>query len=170
MNIIHEGADNRPSAEPPTTPLAVLRRFRVLIRAAQRHSHWIEKHSGVTGAQLWAMQELAESPGLRVGDLAKHMALHQSTASNLIDKLETAGHLRKERLPADHRVVLLFLTEAGAALLATAPKPARGILPEALRRMDEAALLRLQQDLDTLLVRISRLDESFGIEPLPFSE
>lgn len=154
----------------PATPLSVLQRFRVLIRSAQRHSHWIEKHSGVTGAQLWAMQELSESPGLRVGDLAKRMALHQSTASNLIDKLEVGGLLYKERQAADHRVVKLHLTESGAALLAAAPSPARGILPEALKLMDEAALTRLQGDLDALLARIHEVDQAFGIQPLPFSE
>lgn len=170
MTTNQEGATGRPAEPAPATPLSVLQRFRMLIRTAQRHSHWIEKRSGVTGAQLWAMQELAERPGLRVGDLAKCMALHQSTASNMIDKLETAGHLRKERQAADHRVVRLYLSEAGAALLAAAPMPARGILPEALRQMDEAALARLQADLDALLAQIRRVDEGFGMPSLPVTE
>jgi DNA-binding MarR family transcriptional regulator len=152
------------------TPLAVLQRFRVLIRTAQRHSQWIERQSGVTGAQLWARQELAEAPGLRVGELATRMALHQSTASNMIDKLETAGLMRKERLASDQRVVRLYLTEAGQALLAKAPSPARGVLPEALRRMEAEALVRLHDDLDSLLHQIKHLDEGFGMQPLPFTE
>ena len=41
---------------PPASPLSVLQRFRILIRTAQRHSQWIERQSGVTGAQLWALQ------------------------------------------------------------------------------------------------------------------
>lgn len=169
MSTNQNGSAGR-SAEPPATPLSVLQRFRMLIRTAQRHSHWIEKRSGVTGAQLWAMQELVERPGLRVGELAKCMALHQSTASNMVDKLETVGHLRKERQSADHRVVRLFLTEAGSALLAAAPTPARGVLPEALRLMDEGALARLQGDLDALLAQIRRIDEGFGMPALPAVE
>ena len=152
------------------SPLHVLQRFRVLIRTAQRHSQWIERKSGVTGAQLWALQELTESPGLRVGELAKCMALHQSTASNLIDKLETAGLIRKERLASDQRVVRLYATEAGTVLLAASPSPARGILPEALRRLEFGALERLQQDLDVLLRQVKDLDEGFGMQPLPFTE
>jgi DNA-binding MarR family transcriptional regulator len=167
MTTPESGAAGRSDKSPKATPLSVLQRFRVLIRTAQRHSHWIEKQSGVTGAQLWAMQELLESPGLRVGELAKRMALHQSTASNMIDKLESAGRLRKERQAADHRVVRLYLTEDGAALLAAAPSPARGILPEALRLMEEVALARLQGDLDALLAQIRQLDEGFGMQPLP---
>lgn len=170
MTTIQDGLVAQPSQQAPASPLSVLQRFRVLIRTAQRHSQWIEKQSGVTGAQLWSMQELAEHPGLRVGDLAKRMALHQSTASNMIDKLETAGLLRKERQSSDNRVVRLYLTEAGTAVLAKAPSPARGILPEALRRMDQVALASLQMDLDGLLAQVGRLDEAFGMQPLSFTE
>ncbi|NMG76052.1 MarR family winged helix-turn-helix transcriptional regulator [Aromatoleum diolicum] len=152
------------------SPLSVLQRFRVLIRTAQRHSQWIERQSGVTGAQLWALQELFEEPGLRVGELAKRMALHQSTASNMIDKLESSGLVSKERTSVDQRVVRLSLTEAGRDLLARAPSPARGVLPEALRLLDEEKLWRLQGELDELLQQIKDLDEGFGMQPLPFTE
>lgn len=159
-----------PVRKSAVSPLSVLQRFRVLIRTAQRHSQWIERQSGVTGSQLWALQELAEAQGLRVGELAGRMALHQSTASNMIDKLESAGLIRKERTSADQRVVRLYLTEAGSELLARSPSPARGVLPEALRLLDEDALLRLQRELDVLLRRIKDLDEGFGMQPLPFTE
>lgn len=160
------------SSEAPAqvSPLSVLQRFRVLIRTAQRHSQWVERQSGVTGAQLWALQELAESPGLRVGELARRMALHQSTASNMIDKLETNGLVSKQRTSADQRVVRLSLTPAGQQLLARAPSPARGVLPEALRLLDENSQARLQNELDGLLMQIQNLDEGFGMQPMPFSE
>ncbi|MCV2218023.1 MarR family winged helix-turn-helix transcriptional regulator [Thauera sp. Sel9] len=155
---------------PPATPLSVLQRFRVLIRTAQRHSQWIERQSGVTGAQLWVLQELIESPGLRVGELAKRMALHQSTASNMVDRLETSGLIRKERTSADQRVVRLYLTDEGQAMLGRAPSPARGVLVEGLRLLDAEELQRLQNELDGLLLQIRDLDEGFGMQPLPFTE
>ncbi|MBN8442712.1 MAG: MarR family transcriptional regulator [Thauera sp.] len=160
-------ANGRPAQ---VSPLSVLQRFRVLIRTAQRHSQWVERQSGVTGAQLWALQELKEQPGLRVGELANRMALHQSTASNMIDRLETSELIRKERTSADQRVVRLYLTEQGQALLTRAPSPARGVLPEALRLLDEESLQHLQRDLDAVLRQIRNLDEGFGMQPLPFTE
>jgi DNA-binding MarR family transcriptional regulator len=163
-----------PSDQPVTpvkaSPLSVLQRFRVLIRTAQRHSQWIERQSGITGAQLWALQELLDKPGLRVGELANLMALHQSTASNMIDKLESTGFVRKERTTVDQRVVRLYLTDSGADLLGNAPSPARGVLPEALRLLPPDELVRLQMDLDALLLQIRNLDEGFGMQPLPFTE
>jgi DNA-binding MarR family transcriptional regulator len=67
--------------------LATLKKLRVVIRSAQRHSAWIEKQCGVSGAQLWIMQELLESPGLRIGEIAHRLAVHQTTVSNLVDDL-----------------------------------------------------------------------------------
>jgi len=166
--VENQARASKPAA--PVTPLSVLQRFRILIRTAQRHSQWIERQSGVTGAQLWALQELKESAGLRVGELANRMALHQSTTSNMVDRLETAGLLRKERTTVDQRVVRLYLTDEGQALLARAPSPARGVLPEALRLMDEAGLESLQSELDKLLRQIKNLDEGFGMQPFPFPE
>ncbi|MCB1958318.1 MAG: winged helix-turn-helix transcriptional regulator [Rhodocyclaceae bacterium] len=159
-----------PANQVSPAALDVLVRFRVLIRTAQRHSQWIERQSGVTGAQLWALQELADDPGLRVGELAKRMALHQSTASNMVDKLDTMGLLRRERGSADQRVVRLYPTPDGLALLARAPSPARGVLLEALRAMDGAALGGLQTSLDALLNQIRDMDSGFGMQPMPFME
>ncbi|AUN94951.1 MarR family winged helix-turn-helix transcriptional regulator [Pseudazoarcus pumilus] len=152
------------------TPLEVLQRFRVLIRTAQRHSQWIERQSGITGAQLWALQELFERPGLRVGELGNLMALHQSTVSNMVDRLETSGLVRKERTAVDQRVVRLYLTDRGGELLAGAPSPARGVLPEALCTLDGSDLRQLQRSLDQLLRQIKKMDEGFGMQPLPFTE
>lgn len=159
-----------PEKEVKVSPLSVLQRFRVLIRTAQRHSQWIERQSGITGSQLWALQELLEKPGLRVGELGNLMALHQSTASNMIDKLESATLVRKERTVADQRVVRLYITDKGLELLERSPSPARGVLPEALRLLSPEDLLRLQGDLDMLLKQIRELDEGFGMQPLLFTE
>jgi len=166
-------AENQRSADLPgatSDALSLLIRFRVLIRTAQRHSQWIERQSGVTGAQLWALQELADDPGLRVGELAKRMALHQSTASNMVDKLDTLGLLRRERGSADQRVVRLYPTPEGLSLLARAPSPARGVLLEALRAMDAASIGQLREGLDALLTQIRDMDSGFGMQPMPCME
>ena len=80
------------------------------------------------------------------------------------------GTFNAAALTDDQRVVRLYLTEAGTALLARAPSPARGVLPEALRLLDPEALARLQGELDGLLLQIRDLDEGFGMQPLPFTE
>ncbi|PWT70362.1 MAG: MarR family transcriptional regulator, partial [Proteobacteria bacterium] len=131
--------------------LDVLKKFRQVFRAAKLHFGTIEKLVGVSGAQLWAMSELNQHPGMRVTDLAEAMALHQSTVSNLLDKLMRRRLIRRERGDADGRVVRLYLTAAGQKLVRGAPAPARGVLPDALEHLPPAALTGLGRHLDKLL-------------------
>ncbi|WP_295999172.1 MarR family winged helix-turn-helix transcriptional regulator [Rugamonas sp.] len=173
-----EGA-GAPRAAPVSAPHAAsvvgmsqvdaLRRLRIVIRAAQRHSSWVEKQCGVSGAQLWVMQELLEQPGLRVGELAAKLAIHQTTTSNLIDTLVKKAYVVKARDQQDQRVVTLMLSAQGEAMIQRAPKPARGLLPEALGKLDARGLGHLNQGLQALLDVIEQVDEGYGLQPLPFT-
>ena len=149
--------------------LSILKKLRIVIRSAQRHSSWIEKQCGVSGAQLWIMHELEATPGMRVGEIAERLAIHQTTTSNLLDELQKKTHVIKTRDVHDQRVVRLTLSDGGRQLLATAPKPARGLLPCALLQMNGTALQQLDAGLQGLLDSVGVLDEESGMLPLPFT-
>lgn len=149
--------------------MEALKKLRIVIRSAQRHSAWIEKQCGVSGAQLWVMQELLEEPGLRVGQLAEKLAMHQTTTSNLVDALAKKEFLTKKRDDQDQRVVTLSLSKQGKALMKIAPKPARGMLPEALSNLDKRHLSELNKGLQALLNAIDLADEAHALQPLPFT-
>ena len=146
-----------------------LQGLRVLMRAAQRHSMQIEKQCGVSGAQLWVMQEIWEQPGLRMGELAARMSIHQTTASNLVEALVKKSQVRKLRDQPDQRVVSLSLTEQGQAVIAAAPQPARGLLPGALARLDAVSLAQLNTGLAALLAVVAPDDRQAGLQPLAFT-
>lgn len=146
-----------------------LKKLRIVIRAAQRHSSWIEKHCGVKGAQLWIMQELHDTPGMRVSDVAARLAIHQTTTSNLLNALLEKGYIEKIRDMEDQRVVKLILSRRGATVLKKAPQPTRGLLPEALRKMDSSSLVKLNKGLDALLAEMNSGDESFALQPFIFN-
>jgi DNA-binding MarR family transcriptional regulator len=131
--------------------IKVLAQFREVFRAAKLHFAAVKRTAGVSGAQLWALWELHEEPGLRVSELTQKMSLHQSTVSNLIEKLSGAGLVRRVRETADRRVVRLQPTSAGKRVIARAPKPARGVLPDALTKLEKRELLRMHGSLDTLI-------------------
>jgi DNA-binding MarR family transcriptional regulator len=146
--------------------LEALKKFRQIVSSAQQHFRRIEDQCGLSGAQLWALREVAGCPGQRVSDLAKAMSLHQSTASNLLDKLTKRGLIRRERNDADQRIVRLYLTEGGVRTVANAPAPARGVLPEALDRLSDGTLDSLNRDLALLLEAIAVKDETAAMKPL----
>jgi DNA-binding MarR family transcriptional regulator len=141
------------SSRAPSGDLAidVLRRFREVFRAAKLHFAAVKRTAGVSGAQLWALSEIHSQPGIRVTELAGKMSLHQSTVSNLVEKLNASGHLLRVREPGDNRIVRLRLTPAGKKIVVRAPGPARGVLPDALERLDDRSLKKLSLALDSLV-------------------
>lgn len=143
-----------------------LRQFRVIFGAVRQHFRAVEKACGVSGAQIWAMAALQQSPGMKVSELAQALSIHASTASNLLDKIEKSGLIRRERNSVDQRVVKLYLTPAGEKALKKAPRPLTGILTHALGQLPDEALTRLNQDLASLIAHMGAIDTQDAQKPL----
>ena len=148
-----------------STAQSTLRKFRTIFSAVRQHTQWVEAQCGISGAQLWVLYELAARPGLRVSELANALAIKRSTASNLLDKIEQRGLIRRERGSPDQRAVHLYLTDAGVAIMAKAPQPAQGVLIDSLNRLSADELAALDRGLSRL-VDIMGLADSAGMEPL----
>lgn len=136
------------------TAMQVLRRFRVVFNAVKTHFQQVEKQAGIGGAQLWALGVVREQPGIGVMALADAMDIHQSTASNLVRTLVQSGLLLSERGQQDRRQTQLRLTPDGESLVARAPGPFTGVLPEALSRLSPEVLGRLDEDLGVLIAEL----------------
>lgn len=157
-----------PVVNEPDDPrvIGVVRNFRVAVRAVQAHSAWVERQCGLSAAQLWALWEVDRRPGMSVSEVARRLSIKPATASNLLDKVEDKRLLRRSREGPDQRVVQLFVTEAGARLLATAPLPAQGALLDALTRLDEEQLDELSQGLEALVDILHTKDEGSALSPM----
>ena len=127
--------------------LQVLKKFRIIYGSMRQHFREIEQTCGVTGSQLWILQEVANAPGIGISELADRLSMHQSNVSQLADKLVTLGLLTKERSKEDQRRVGVCLTDEALALLKNAPGPAQGLLPVALQTLPESILLDLDKSL-----------------------
>lgn len=149
--------------------LDTLKLFRIIFKSANRHFHEIEKITGIGGAALWALYEIAENEQLTVSSLAANMSVHQSTASNLVDKLESDGFISRVRSDKDKRVVYLNITEKGNSTLSKAPLPHRGILPDALMKFDDESLDALNEKLNALVNVMKKTNAQLAFEPLGIS-
>lgn len=131
--------------------IAVLKSFRVIYGSVRQYFREVEKQCGVSGSQLWILQEVKQHPGIGVSDLADKLAIHQSTGSQLVEKLVRKRHLEKVRLTEDQRRVGLTLTRTGKQVVASAPGPAQGLLPEALGELSSATLDSLHRSLTAVI-------------------
>jgi DNA-binding MarR family transcriptional regulator len=155
--------------EPREAMLEVLAQFRVLVRAIREHYRHVEEKSSIGGAQLWALSEIAAEPDLSVGDLARRLAVHISTASNLVGRLEELGLVERKRVSRDQRVVQLSATALGRRTVKSAPQPAMGLLQQALLDLPPERLKALRRELAEVLARM-KLRSRRAAHELPIAE
>lgn len=150
----------------PELVLDVLQQFRLIYGSMRRHFKLVEERCGMSGSQMWVLQEVQRSPEIGISDLAARMGIHQSTCSLLVDRLVTQGCLTKRRRESDQRRVGLYLTEVALKALEALPGPAEGILPEALSMMPGVTLKTLHINLEELINHLPGSDENFASMPL----
>ena len=134
--------------------LEVLKQFRLVYGAVHRHFRAIERQCGLSGAQAWILRELARTPSLGVSELAQRLSVHQSTASQLVEKLTSSGHVQRVAHGVDGRRVQLHLTRKGMSCARRLPQPAEGVLPRALSRLPATSLRALNINLARLTTQL----------------
>ncbi|MFQ6332545.1 MarR family winged helix-turn-helix transcriptional regulator [Methylophilus sp. 3sh_L] len=143
-----------------------LKQFRIIFGTVRQHFREIEASCGISGSQLWLLHEIATHPELGVSRLAENLAIHQSTCSLLVEKLVKKQLVQKQRQSEDQRKVGLIVTEAGHAVLAKAPKPVDGILPQVLHTLDTGSLQALNTSLNMVITKLDAQSKSLANQPL----
>ena len=103
---------------------------------------------GLTPTKLRALELLGESGGLQIRDLAARMAVDETTATRLADRLEAMGAATRERRGEDRRATTVVLTSVGERLAADAARRHREFVGEVLETLDpeeRAELVRLTE-------------------------
>ncbi len=92
---------------------------------------------------LLTLRRLEEEGPLRISDLAAAELVAQPTMTGIVGRLEQDGLARRSPDPADARAVLVALTDAGRAELATVRGSRAEVLQSRLDRLDDDALAAL---------------------------
>ncbi len=100
----------------------VLDGFRRVLQALREGSREAEAGLNISGAQLFVLQVLAQSPGLSLSEVAARTRTHQSSVSVVVTRLVDAGLLKRSRASDDARRMVLTLTPKSRRLLDKAPE------------------------------------------------
>jgi DNA-binding MarR family transcriptional regulator len=146
--------------------LEVLKQFRLIYGSVRQHFRQVEATCKVSGSQLWMLHELQDSPGIGVTGLAHRLSIHQTTCSQLIEKLVSRGYVVKTRSEKDQRRVGLTITKSAVKVLKEAPGPAEGLIPEALMGLPQATLESLMANLSELIDGLRLQDLQAADRPL----
>ena len=146
--------------------LDVLQQFRVIYGSMRQHFREVEERCGLSGSQMWVLQEVQRAPGIGINDLAGRLGVHQSTCSLLVEKLVTKECLSKSRSHEDLRRVGLYIAQRGIEAINALPGPAEGVLPEALGAIPDVVLKTLYINLSELIRHLPGSDDSYAKTPL----
>jgi DNA-binding MarR family transcriptional regulator len=141
----------------------ILVSLRKIMRAADLHSQRLMKESGLTSPQLLVMQAIEKEGKPSTSTLARRISVSQATMTRIVDRLERAGLVKREKSTQDKRVVNVGLTEAGREKLGHAPEPLQA---EFLRRFRELETWE-QQMLKSSLLRIAKMMDAEDLDVAP---
>jgi DNA-binding MarR family transcriptional regulator len=147
----------------------VVNSLRRITQAIRLSSSQVHDALGVTGAQLFVLQQLAERPGASLRQLAELTLTDQSSVSVVVGRLVEARHVARRTAPADARRTELTLTDSGRALLRRAPELAQVQLVASLRGVSPVQLRVTATVLERAARAISPVREPAPMffEPLP---
>jgi DNA-binding MarR family transcriptional regulator len=145
---------------------AVLDGVRRIVQSLRESSRWAEKHVGMTGAQLFVLQNLEDAPALSLNDLAARTHTHQSSVSTIVARLVDHGLVTRTRSPRDGRTIQLHLSSRGRRLAGRAPDAAQQRLIQGIRELPPARRRGLASALDA----VARAMDSADRQPAMFFE
>lgn len=111
---------------------------RAMVRALRINTRAIELEIGISLAQLFVLQQVAERPADSLNDLAERTATHQSSVSVVVRRLVDRGLVVRNSSTADKRRIQIAATPAGEKLLIGAPQTIQAKLMSALRTLEDA--------------------------------
>lgn len=141
----------------------ILIALRRLMRAADMHSQKLVREAGLTTPQLLVMQAIEKEGSPSTSALARHIVVSQATVTRIVDRLELAGMVKRERSKTDKRVINVSLTDAGTAKLEAAPEPLQSEFLREFRKLDGWE----QHMLKASLMRIAKMMDAADIDAAP---
>jgi len=131
--------------------------LRSVVRALRINTRAIELKMGISLAQLFVLQQLAERPAASLNELAERTATHQSSVSVVVRRLVERGYVSRTASSSDKRRIEIDVTPVGRALLAGAPTTIQMQLMAALGQMDASEQTALA-DLFERWLREAKID------------
>jgi len=127
------------------------------------------KPMGITRSQWWVLAFLSRRDGMTQTALAADLDLTKVAIGGLLDRMEAAGFVERRADQNDARARRVYLTRAGARMIATIRESVETVELEILSRIPEEALSQAAATLkllkDTLLEMTgAEVNETDGVD------
>ena len=133
--------------------------IRRLVRVLRIGDADAERASGVSSAQLFVLQQLAEHDASSINDLADRTLTDQSSVSVVVTRLAQRGLVSRTPSPTDARRMTVSITPAGRQLISRTPTTVQNRLIAALTELQPASLAVLTKELTQIVSAMGATQE-----------
>lgn len=116
--------------------LEIEQKLREVAATIRRKGRELLENYGITPPQFDALLNLERHGRLTIGELGNRMFLAYSTTTDLVDRLERAAFVQRERDSTDRRVVRVNLQPSGARIIEDVLDARRTYIEETLSSLD----------------------------------
>ncbi len=144
------------SSPPDHSLRSIESRVESLLRRVNLQTRSCARGAKLTVPQLHTLLAMTDTPRPTPAVVAALAGLSRSSMTNVLDRLERKGLLRRQHSSSDRRQVELVLTEQGEDLTASLRRPVRVTLEASLRTFDSEQLERIEEGLALLQHALDR--------------
>ncbi|MEQ8160238.1 MAG: MarR family transcriptional regulator [Smithellaceae bacterium] len=138
----------------------IIDNVRRIFQILHEQSKQVEKNTGLTSPQLWAIKIINENKSINLSELAHRIYLHPTTVVGIVDRLEKHDLVRRTRSRSDRRMISIELTEKGESLVKDSPEVAQGLLAAGLEELPPNQLEEIDRSMKSLV-------KIFGAQKIP---
>lgn len=147
----------------PDDPVAdeILKAIRRMLRKTAEHSRDLSRRAGLTTPQVLCMRAIdgaAKDEEVTVVQVANAIQLSPATVSRLLDRLEQAGLVVRQRISRDRRRVCLSLTAEGRRQIRRLPTPLHEEFLQRLKKLSKRKQQAMLRSLEEIVAMMGASD------------
>ncbi len=129
---------------------------RIFTRMLKEHDIRINRAQGRLLFPLW------RHGSMPIHELAARTGLSKSSLTTMLDRLEGAGHIRREPSTEDRRVILIALTEKDMAMQKLFAKVSQEMTEVFYENLSDKEMDRFERNLERILDNLARYEKTKG--------
>ncbi|WP_411841940.1 MarR family winged helix-turn-helix transcriptional regulator [Salinicoccus sp. HZC-1] len=93
--------------------ISIEKSIRYISAHVKSHGREILKTYELSPLQFVALQWAGDKEGITIGELSNRLYLAHSTTTDIVDKLENGGFVKRQKYEKDKRIVLILMQDKG---------------------------------------------------------
>lgn len=97
--------------------ISIEKSIRYISAHVKSHGREILKTYELSPLQFVALQWASDKEGITIGELSNRLYLAHSTTTDIVDKLENGGFVKRQKYEKDKRIVLILMLDRGRQVI-----------------------------------------------------